>query len=256
MKYEYRYLIEIQYLGFRYNGWAKQKDLKTVHLMIDKSLEFTLSTNTFKTMGASRTDKMVSAQQSFFQLFLNQLISQNFIVDFNKNLPPDIKAIGCKRVSREFDILGSKRKTYHYVFAYNEKPHPFAASLITTLPEPLDIELMKKGAKLFEGTYNFKKYCTKPGPNTNLVRTIDLCEIIENQLYKANFFPKQSWILNIISVGFLRNQVRLIMGQLLELGAGRTTLKDIEISLINPTKKPLDSIAPPSGLILYKNELT
>ena len=53
----------------------------------------------------------------------------------------------------------------------------------------LDISLMNKGVKLFEGTHYFSSYCSKPNKETKLIRTIDSCQIIENHLYQANFFP-------------------------------------------------------------------
>ncbi|MGK0489623.1 MAG: tRNA pseudouridine38-40 synthase, partial [Candidatus Endobugula sp.] len=33
MKRRYFYLITIQYLGFRFHGWAKQPMIKTIHQM-------------------------------------------------------------------------------------------------------------------------------------------------------------------------------------------------------------------------------
>ena len=47
----YFYLIHIQYLGFRFHGWAKQTGLKTLHQMIDKTLPFVLGDKSFKTLG-------------------------------------------------------------------------------------------------------------------------------------------------------------------------------------------------------------
>ncbi len=38
--YNYFYVIKIQYLGYRYHGWQKQPNFKTVHLMIDKTLNY------------------------------------------------------------------------------------------------------------------------------------------------------------------------------------------------------------------------
>ena len=33
---------------------------------------------------------------------------------------------------------------------------------MTTIQESLDIELMKKGAELFQGQHEFRAYCKKP----------------------------------------------------------------------------------------------
>ena len=42
------YLIEIQFLGYRFHGWQKQPNLKTVHLMIDRTINYVLEDNKFK----------------------------------------------------------------------------------------------------------------------------------------------------------------------------------------------------------------
>ncbi|MDX1470844.1 MAG: tRNA pseudouridine(38-40) synthase TruA, partial [Flavobacteriaceae bacterium] len=58
------YLIKLQYLGYRFHGWQKQPKLKTVHLMIDKTLKYIFEEKVFKTLGAGRTDAMVSAEEA------------------------------------------------------------------------------------------------------------------------------------------------------------------------------------------------
>ena len=132
----------------------------------------------------------------------------------------------------------------------------FSATLLTSLSEQLDIELMKKGAKLFEGKHHFNKYCTKPSKETILERSLDSCEIIENTTLTASFFPKKSYVLKIRGKGFLRYQIRLIMATLFELGKGNIDLLYIKESLLqNNDKKPLKNIAPASGLQLYDVEL-
>lgn len=118
----------------------------------------------------------------------------------------------------------------------------------------LDIELMKQGAKIFIGRHDFRRYCTKPKPGTQFQREILVSQIEENTAFSASFFPEQSYAYRIESRGFMRNQVRLIMGQLLSLGRGEICLTDVEDTLGGRDRGPLRDIAPPSGLILNKIE--
>ena len=60
------YLVNVQFLGYRFHGWQKQPNTKTVHLMIDRTLKYILGEQKFKTLGAGRTDAMVSANQAAF----------------------------------------------------------------------------------------------------------------------------------------------------------------------------------------------
>ena len=258
MKYSKNYLICLQFLGFRFSGWQKQKNAKTLHELLDKLLFYTLNHNNFKSLGVGRTDAKVSANTYYVQLFLNEVIDEQlFLEELNQNLSADFKALSVKEVGLNFNILNAtKRKEYHYYFSFGHKNHPFAAPFITPILENLNIELMKKGAKLFEGEHYFDKYCTKPSPEKIVKRTIDSCEIVENNILTANFFPETSYVLKVKGKGFLRYQIRLMMATLFELGKKKITLQFIEDSLKEDNDKEfLPFIAPASGLQLYDVEL-
>ncbi|MBF8149522.1 tRNA pseudouridine(38-40) synthase TruA [Winogradskyella sp. F6397] len=251
----YYYLLKIQYLGYRFHGWQKQPDVKTIHLMIDRTLKYILPDVRFKTLGAGRTDAMVSANDAALELFIYNEPIQNFeefLALFNHNLPQDIRALSIEEVDKKFNIIqDSKLKEYHYVFSEGQKNHPFCAPILTTILEPLDVELMKKGAKLFEGTHNFKTYCYRATDKGEYVRTIEFSEIVDNDLYTANFFPEKSYVLKVVGKGFMRNQIRLMVGCLIKLGRGDVTLDYIENTLKLESTEVMDYIAPASGLILH-----
>ena len=67
---KYFYLITIQYLGYRFHGWQKQPDVKTLHLMVDRTFNFILEGKRFKSLSSGRTDAMVSAECAAIELFL------------------------------------------------------------------------------------------------------------------------------------------------------------------------------------------
>ncbi len=253
MNYKYQYLLNLQYLGFRLHGWQKQPKLKTVHLFVDKTLKFIYGDIHFKTIGIGRTDAKVSALDYYVQLLIDEPVKEDFVNLFNRNSPYDVKLLSISPISDEkFNIIQyPKIKEYRYYFSYGEKNHPYSAAFMVNIFQDLDIEIMQKGAKLFEGFHNFINYCTKPTEHTKVERSILSCEIVENTEFTASFFPEKSYMLSVRSEGFLRNQIRLIMGMLFELGKGNYTLKDIEKTL----KEKVDHIkviAPASGLHLHK----
>ncbi|MEH0018813.1 MAG: tRNA pseudouridine(38-40) synthase TruA [Desulfobacter sp.] len=248
------YLIHIQYLGFRFHGWQRQPGVKTVESMVAKTLAFVLGHKDFKILGTSRTDAMVSAACSAFELFIEEAVDPvSFSEEMNRNLPPDIRVLSVESVGPEFNIINTPRtKTYLYLFSCGQKPHPFCAPLMAGFPEDLDITLMQKGAEVFKGTHDFTRYCTQPGTDTCCEREVLVSRIRENTLYTASFFPEQTWMYQVRAKGFMRHQVRLMMGQLIALGRGRITLEDLQASLAGPHPGPLDTIAPASGLILHR----
>ena len=258
MKYPFNYVVEIQYLGFRFHGWQKQKNVKTLHEMIDKTLFFVFKGTRYKSLGVGRTDAMVSANNYFFQLFLEDEIDEVwFMAFFNENLPPDIKALSIRKTPVGFDLINCpKIKEYRYYFSFGEKNHPFAAPFMVNIPQELSIDEMKNGATLFQGEHYFHKYCTKPSGKTIFKRVIEVCELTENTEFTASFFPEKSYVLKVKGKGFLRYQIRLIMGTLFELGKGNLDLKYIENSLKEDNdQKYMRHNAFSSGLQLYHIEL-
>ncbi|MCG8476235.1 MAG: tRNA pseudouridine(38-40) synthase TruA [Cytophagales bacterium] len=253
----YTYLVRVQYLGFRFHGWQKQPNVKTLQEMIEKTFRYIFEKKPFKILGASRTDAMVSANHAAFELFMREPIDEaETLKAFNYNLPQDLRALELYEIKDpDFNIIQhSKQKEYVYLFSFGEKPHPFSAPFMTYVREPLDIGLMKKGAKLYEGTHNFLRFCKKPNGMTQLVRTIDECEIVPNELYQASFFPEESYLFRVKASGFLRNQIRLMVGALFDLGCGALTLEELETALKGETGEMISVIAPASGLILNEVE--
>ena len=259
MNYTYSYLITFQYLGFRLHGWQKQPNLKTVHFILDKTLKFVFKGIRFKTVGVGRTDAKVSSTDYLFQLFIDTAVTESdFLPLFNLNSPADVRVMSLKELNDDtFNIIQHpKVKEYRYYFSHGEKNHPYCAPFLFGYLEQLDIELMKLGAQLFEGNHNFKRYCTKPTEHTKLEREIFSCTIVDNHEITASFFPEKSYILIVKGEGFLRNQIRLIMGALAELGKGNYTLDFIKDSLdITTDIDFLKTIAPASGLHLHKIDL-
>lgn len=259
MSYKYNYLIKLQYLGYRLHGWQKQPNVKTVHSILDKTLKFICKDIRFKSMGVGRTDAKVSSTDYLFELFIDSEVKEHsFIKSFNLNSPSDVRVLNLKAIkSNTFNLIQHpKEKEYRYYFSFGEKNHPYSAPFMHGYMQKLNLEKMIKAARYFEGHHNFKRYCTKPTEHTQLEREINSCIIVENTFMTASFFPEKSYVLIVKGRGFLRNQIRLIMGAIAEVGKGNYTLDFIKDSL-DPTSDInfLKTIAPASGLHLHKIEL-
>lgn len=251
------YLISIQYLGFRFHGWQVQPDVPTVELMIRKTLRFILPDTKTKIIACGRTDAMVSAKQTYIELFTDKNLPnlQIFLGTFNYNLPADIRAKSIEVIDENFNIIQDpKVKTYHYYFAFGEKMNPFAASLLSFIHGELDLKLMQKAAIAFAGKKDFYAYTFRPKPQTNTHAEIIDCKIEKNEDLKANFFPEISYVLKVKGKGFKRNQIRLMMGMLIDLGRHKVDFEFFKNTLDGRKKIKLEHIAPASGLVLEKVE--
>lgn len=250
------YLIRIEFLGFRYHGWQKQPEFKSVQGMVDKTIAFVLGHTQFKTLGSGRTDAKVSADDYAFELFFNEgIIPEKLLRMLNKNLPSDIRAKSIKVVDETFNIIQhAKIKEYHYHFSSGEKSHPFNAPFIRDFGKTLDIEKMKLAAQQFTGTHNFKRYVSKPASKTVFEREIISSFIEPNTKFTGPFIAANSFVYKIRSKGFLRYQVRLMMGALVEVGRGVWSVDDLTQSLIDYNGTQIKHVAPSSGLTLHKVE--
>ena len=257
-KVRFCYLIRVQFLGFRYSGWQKQPHQKTIEQMILKTLKFVLPHSKFKILGAGRTDAKVSALDAAFELFLQNEPLENaqvFLQEFNKNLPPDIRALEISEITEDFNIIQhSKMKEYVYLFSCGKKNHPFCAPFLANILEDLNINMMKQAAKLFEGEHDFSTYTARIQEHTKSHRNVESCEIGMNTILEANFFPEKSYALSIKAAGFMRYQVRMIMGALIQVGRGEMSLNEISASLLENNMIRITYVAPGSGLLLNKLE--
>ena len=255
-KWTHFYLVRIEFLGFRYHGWQKQSELKSIQGMINKTLLFILEHDNFKTLGCGRTDARVSADDFAFEFFTHtQFLPDKLLIQLNDNLPTDIRVKSVISVNSSFNIIQSaKTKEYHYNFSFGEKSHPFNAPHIYDFGAYLDIASMQDAVKLFIGKHNFKRYASKPSPNTIFEREILSAKIEKNTRFIASETPENAYVFKVKSNGFLRYQVRLMMGALIAIGKGNWTINDLQESLANPEGKQIETIAPSSGLLLHKVE--
>lgn len=249
-----QYLLTIQYLGFRLHGFQKQTNAKTVQELLDKTISYILGDQKFKTFSSSRTDTMVSANKMLVLLQTRGKIDTEYVFEeLNKNLPQDIKALELKPHPEKIDIIGDvKEKTYHYYFTYGEKLNPMSAPFMHSFQFELDIDLMKNGCNEFLGRNNFAHYCFRGNEEKNYERELSEVFIYENDIITANFFPKKSFYLKVRGKGFMRHQIRLIMGALINLGKGEISIEDLQNSLKEGYQgKKVNFIAPAAPLVLY-----
>jgi tRNA pseudouridine38-40 synthase len=252
-----RFLIKIRYLGFRYHGIQKQPKFLTIQGQIESALIKKFPEESIKIRFASRTDAKVSVLESYFLVMFKEPQQKCSVEEALNILYSDLEILDTKMVADNFIIqkaIGVKE--YHYFFSFGAKSiHPFSSPFMTNITENLDLEIMIKGASEFVGTHFFKNYSYKSNINAKFERKILTCEIVPNDFFTASFFPEKSFVLKISSQGFLRGQVRLIVGVLFRLGMQKLSLEELIDSLNCENPNFVKWLAPSAGLILAKTEL-
>jgi len=217
----------------------KQKNKKTIQGEIEKALN-KLNINSSISY-AGRTDKGVHA--------LNQVISFNIpsfwekdklLKELNKILHPYIYIKKFEIVNNFNPRFDAKKRSYRYLISKNFSP--FTNDYITYYPNKIDLLLLKKALKLFEGEHDFEYFAKTGSEVNNYIRTI----------YKTNIFEyKNLIVIKIEGNGFLRGQIRLMIDFLLKINEKKLTINDLKKQI---DKKAFYSkhLASPNGLYLER----
>ena len=229
----------ISYDGSKFYGLQIQPGKKTVIGQIEKALlKLNIKTSI---KHAGRTDRGVHA--------LNQVISfeaptfweiEKLKKTLNKILMPEImfKKIEIKQnFHPRFD---AKKRSYRYILS--PYTNPFIDNYITYYPYKIDTKLIKTALNILKGSHDFEYFAKTGSDVNNYIREIYDAYIIK---YK-NFH-----IIKIISNGFLRGQIRIIIDFLLKINENKLSLKDLELQL-NKQKLINKHLAKPNGLYLER----
>lgn len=255
-----RFLIRFSFLGFRYHGVQKQTHFLSIEARIEAEILKKLARNDFKIRFSSRTDALVSAREIYALIFFEKSCETHLFHESLADLPSDIKIQSIVPVDDNF-ILQNKIgfKEYHYHFISGEADLDVMFSpFVCHFKEPLDIDLMKKAAKLYEGKHSFKNFSYRAKPNSIWEREIFQSEIVSSStLHQGQGLidlPKCSTFI-VSSAGFLRGQVRTMMAGLISVGTHKLSLEDLSHRLNDHEgNSPLWRV-PAVGLVLNKTEL-
>lgn len=223
--------------------------------MLKKTLKFVLPGTSIKVLASGRTDAKVSARSLPVSLFHHGDIGDHdaFLENLNANLPPDIRVKHIEAVPDDFNVIQDVRsKEYHYYFTNEPDFHPYNAPFIGYFRRPMNIGRMREAADIFEGTHHFKAFCSRSGSKANFERTITRSKIEVNTYLSTPFMPETSYVYLVEGNGFLRYQVRMMMGALAMLGRDEIHENDILSALEGNPAPPITTIAPGSGLVLHQ----
>lgn len=234
-----RYLITFSYDGTNYNGYQKQPKLRTIQGDIESALKVVSGGLDIELNSSGRTDAKVHALNQKAHFDLNQKITCYKLKSaLNTYTSKDIYIKDVNIVDNNFHARYMvKRKEYTYkinTLEYN----PIERNYIYQYNKKLNINKMKKESRYLIGTHDFSSFANKEEKKESYVRTI----------YKIKFIYKNG-ILNIIFIGdgFLKYQIRNMVGALIEVSNTNKSIKDI---LNNKDRRSFGKIAPPEGLYL------
>ena len=240
-----RYKLTIQYDGTRYSGFQVQPDERTIQSEVEKAISVMLKGEAVRIFASGRTDAGVHALGQVIHFdFPKQLTDGAMMRSLNTILPDDIVVSAEEVVPDDFHArYDAKSKTYDY-YIYNDKiRNPFIRHQALWHPYPLDNDKMKIAISAIIGEHDFTSYASSKDDKKSKVRTIydARCTYDKNRnMHKLSFTAN----------GFLYNQVRVLVGTLLEIGDGRRLVSDMEDILLAKDRQKAGSTAAAHGLYL------
>ena len=144
----------------------------------------------------------------------------------------------------------AKKKTYEYRLVKEEDKSVFTRKYAYPVPNNIDINLMREGAKYLIGTHDFKAYSTHRKDKKSTVRNISSINIINVCDHTTRY--KNEIRISITGNGFLYNMVRIIVGTLIEVGEGKKSPMDVKAILESKDRSLSGMTISPMGLFLKK----
>lgn len=240
------YKLIIAYDGTRYFGWEHQPDKDTIQGKIETVLQRMCEMEEIPdVIGAGRTDAGVHAKAMTASVRLDTLFSPSQIRDYlNRYLPDDIGIIDVREASERFHArYNAMGKTYSYTCYVGGGKPIFQRRYVSRLDFEPDVDAMTRAAAYLQGQHDFKSFCGNPKMKKSTVRFVDSIVIkrSKNQVY-----------FTFHGTGFLQHMVRIMVGTLLEVGAGRMQPEDLNEILEAKDRRMAGPTAPACGLCLEK----
>jgi len=253
-----RLKLTVAYDGAPFAGWQSQSHRNTVQDHLERAFERIIS-GAVRVQGAGRTDASVHALAQCAHVdVLKFLPTDPWIKALNALLPPAIRVLRCRYVSKDFHArLSAKAKIYRYRIWTAPILPPFEDRRAWHITQPLDLNILKSAAKHFVGTHDFAAFAANRGksgrrgdtdssrgePEPSRIRTINSVRVRKKGPCITIEFDGN---------GFLYKMVRLMVGALMKCALGEMRIEEIKSRLHSGKLGSARFAAPAEGLYLVR----
>ncbi len=212
-----RYFVTFSYDGTRYHGWQIQPNGDSVQQQLQRGLSLLLRRD-IMVVGAGRTDAGVHARMMVAHFDdADDIDCRQLAYKLNKLLPRDIAVSRVERVADDLHARFSATSRMYRYYLHTEKD-PFLSYTSCEIHYPLDFNKMNEAAKVLMEYEDFGAFCKAHAD----VKTT-LCHVTVAEWHQTS---DATWYFEIRANRFLRNMVRAVVGTLIEVGRGRTSMDD------------------------------
>jgi len=240
------YQVIIEYDGTNFVGWQIQKNGMTIQEAVQKTLTKILKQK-ITLYGSGRTDSGVHALGQSAHFIVKKNIDNKFTFLNTLNFFLNKKKISILEINKKKQNFHARysanKRTYKYIIINRIAPLSLDINKAWHVKSFLNITLMKKAAKLLQGTKDFSTYRSSSCGAESPIRTLE----------KVTIGAKEcKIIITFRSKSFLQQQVRSMVGCLKFVAEGKWTIK--KFKRVMQSKKRINCAppAPARGLYLFK----
>jgi tRNA pseudouridine38-40 synthase len=265
--------LTLAYDGTDFRGWQVQPDEVTVQGELQAALKRITGESPLP-QGSGRTDAGVHAlgQVASFQLAA-PIPAENLQRALNRTLPPSIRILEARTAPDTFHARHSSvAKTYEYRIYRGEICPPLLARYVYACHWSMDMELLQRSARLFEGEHDFLSFAaTDPDLTTRIsCSSHDLEQEIKpptaapaattvRTIYSSRWEERKTeagelLVYRVRGNGFLHHMVRNLVGTMLDVGRGQLRCEEIAGIFAARNRAAAGPTAPARGLFLISVE--
>jgi tRNA pseudouridine38-40 synthase len=236
--------LVVEYDGTALCGWQRQANGPTVQGQLEAALGQLLA-HEVAVVGASRTDAGVHARGQIASFRTERAIPLHGIRrGLNSLLPPAIAIADAAEVPDDFHArFSATGKHYRYLVLTRGERSPRWRDRAWHRPGALDAAAMRHAAAALIGEHDFAAFRAAGCTAKRTVRRIEDIAIGEAG-------PPGLVAFDVRGNAFLRNMVRIVVGTLVEVGAGRRAVEQVAEILASRDRTRAGITAPPHGLEL------
>lgn len=257
--------LVVEYDGAGYCGWQRQRGSAaagppSVQATLERAIA-EIAGEPVPVTGAGRTDAGVHALGQVASLQTTSRIpAGRFPAALNAHLPPDVRVVAAEDVPEGFHPRrDAVARTYRYEILNRPEPSALLRGLAYHVPEPLDVDAMRRAAAPLAGRHDFVAYRGVGSPtrttfcNVGAIAVGALCGPTRN-FGGGSLTREGDAHLSIVITAdrFLRHMVRMIAGTLIRVGLGRLPAGAPATFLTDPDNRRTGPTAPPHGLYLVR----
>jgi tRNA pseudouridine38-40 synthase len=242
-----RYKLTIEYDGTSYLGWQSQKEGRGVQDAVERAI-WKMEPDAPRLKCAGRTDAGVHALGQVSHVDLaKDWTAYTLREALNAHLKQADEAVAIVAVEpceERFDCrLWARRRHYRYRILNRGGPSALDRYRVWHITKPLDVGAMHEAAQTILGNHDFTTFRASACQSKTPIRTLERLEV---------FRVGEEVHIEASARSFLHNQVRSMVGSLMQVGRGIWPVSRMREALDAKDRARCGPVAPAHGLYFMR----